>query len=51
MFCSIVLSHSLAALWTEACKVPLSMEFSRQASWSGLPFPIPVLLESSKIIP
>ena len=24
---------------TEACQVPLSMEFSRQEYWSGLPFP------------
>ena len=27
--------------WTIACKAPLSMEFSRQESWSGLPFPTP----------
>ena len=24
---------------TVACKAPLSMEFSRQEHWSGLPFP------------
>ena len=28
-------------LWTVACQVPLSMEFSRQEYWSGLPFPSP----------
>ena len=28
-----------ATLWTVACQVPLSMEFSRQKYWSGLPFP------------
>ena len=28
--------------WTEACLAPLSMEFSRQEYWSGLPFPSPV---------
>ena len=28
--------------WTVACQAPLSMEFSRQAHWSGLPFPSPV---------
>ena len=28
-------------LWTVACKAPLSMEFSRQEYWSGLPFPSP----------
>ena len=27
--------------WTVACQAPLSMEFSRQESWSGLPFPSP----------
>ena len=25
--------------WTVACQAPLSMEFSRQQYWSGLPFP------------
>ena len=27
--------------WTIACKTPLSMEFSRQKYWHGLPFPSP----------
>ena len=27
--------------WTTACQAPLSMEFSRQEHWSGLPFPSP----------
>ena len=27
--------------WTIACQDPLSMEFSRQEFWSGLPFPSP----------
>ena len=27
--------------WTVAYQVPLSMEFSRQEYWSGLPFPSP----------
>ena len=26
-------------LWTVACQAPLSMEFSRQEYWSGVPFP------------
>ena len=30
-----------ATPWTVAHKAPLSMEFSRQEYWSGLPFPIP----------
>ena len=29
------------ALWTVACKAPLSMEFSKQEHWSGLPFSPP----------
>ena len=28
-----------ATPWTVACKAPLSMGFSRQGYWSGLPFP------------
>ena len=31
----------LATLWTLACQVPLSMGFSRQEYWSGLPCPSP----------
>ena len=27
--------------WTVACHAPLSMEFSRQENWSGLPCPPP----------
>ena len=27
--------------WTIACQAPLSMGFSRQEYWSGLPFPSP----------
>ena len=30
-----------AAPWSVACQPPLSMEFSRQEYWSGLPFPTP----------
>ena len=29
-------------LWTVACQVHLSMEFSRQEYWNGLPVPPPV---------
>ena len=38
-----LLSHVLlfATLWTVACQAPLSMGFSRQEYWSGLPFPSP----------
>ena len=30
-----------ATQWTVACQSPLSMGFSRQEYWSGLPFPTP----------
>ena len=30
-----------STLWTVAHQAPLSMEFSRQESWSGLPLPSP----------
>ena len=28
-------------LWTVVCQAPLSMEFSRQEYWNGLPYPPP----------
>ena len=36
-----ILSHVqlFATPWTVACEAPLSMEFSRQEYWRGLPFP------------
>ena len=37
--------------WTVACQAPLSMEFSRQESWSGLPFPSPEDLSDPGIEP
>ena len=32
------LCPALKIPWTVACQAPLSMEFSRQEYWSGLPF-------------
>ena len=32
---------TLATPWTVACQAPLSMEFSRQQHWSGLPLSSP----------
>ena len=32
---------TLCDLWTVAYQAPLSMGFSRQEYWSGLPFPSP----------
>ena len=37
--------------WTVAYKAPLSMEFSRQEYWNGLPFPSPGDLPDSGIEP
>ena len=36
--CHVQLSE---APWAVACQAPLSMRFSRQEYWSGLPFPPP----------
>ena len=35
------LCPTLCEPWTVACQAPLSMGFSRQEYWSGLPFPPP----------
>ena len=37
-FCHVQLYMTL---WTAAYQTPLSMRFSRQEYWSGLPFPSP----------
>ena len=37
--------------WTIACQCPLSMKFSRQEYWSGLPFPTPGDLLDPRIEP
>ena len=41
----------LATPWTVACQVPLSMQFSRQEYWSGLPFHSPGDLPNPGIKP
>ena len=50
-----VKSHSrvriFATPWTVAYQAPLSMGFSRQLSWSGLPFPSPEDLPNPGIKP
>ena len=46
--CSVQL---FATPWTVARQVPLSMEFSRQEYWSGLPFPSPGNLPDPGIEP
>ena len=42
---------SFVTPWTVAHQVPLSMEFSRQEYWSGLPFPSPGDLPDSRMEP
>ena len=54
--CVCMLSHSghvqlFVTLWIVARQAPLSMGFSRQAYWSGLPFPTPADLPDPGIEP
>ena len=44
-------SPTLVTPWTVACQAPLSMGFSRQEYWSGLPFPSPGDLPNPGIEP
>ena len=46
-----VRSNSLRPPWTAAYQVPLSMEFSRQECWSGLPFTSPGALPNPRVKP
>ena len=41
----------IAALWTVTCQVPLSVGFSRQENWGGLPSPSPGDLPDTGIEP
>ena len=45
------LCPTLATPWTVACQDPLSVGFSRQEYWSGLPFPSPGDLHDPGIEP
>ena len=45
------LCPTLCTPWTVACQAHLSMEFSRQEYWSGLPFPTPEDLPKPRIEP
>ena len=62
IFCFIYISHwdevkslshvwLFATPWTVACQVPLSMGFSREGYWSGLPFTSPGDLPNPGIEP
>ena len=44
-------SYLFVTSWTVARQAPLSMGFSRQEYWSGLPFPFPGDLPDSRIEP
>ena len=48
--CSVALVMSVT-LWAVACQAPLSMGFSRQEHWSGLPCPPPGDLPDPRIKP
>ena len=39
--CASCFIHLFVTPWTIALQAPLTMEFSRQEYWSGLPFPTP----------
>ena len=45
----MLVARLFATSWTAAHQSPLSMEFSRQEYWSGLPFPSPGDLPNSGI--
>ena len=49
--CSCLAAQSFATPWTEFCQAPLSMEFSRQEYWSGLPLPSPRELSNPRTEP
>ena len=51
--CVQLLSHVwlFGTLWTVACQAPLSLGFSRQEYWSGLPCPSPGDLSDAEIKP
>ena len=48
---SCLVMSNFVALWTVAHQAPLSMGFSRQGYWSGLPFPTPGDLPDPRIEP
>ena len=51
LLCHSVVCPLCVTPWTVACQAPLSMEFSRQKYWSGLPFPSPGILPYPRITP
>ena len=51
LLCLFSCVQLFVTLWTVALQAPLSMEFSRQEYWSGLPFPSPGYLPNPGIKP
>ena len=51
MHAKLLQSRLSATLWTIACQAPLSMGFSRQEYWGGLPCPPPGDLPNPGIEP
>ena len=54
VLCSVWLLNHVGLFvtpWTVDCQAPLSMEFSRQEYWSGLPCPLPGDLPNPGIKP
>ena len=49
--CMLSRVQLLVTLWTEAFQAPLSMEFSGQEYWSGVPFSSPGTLPNLGIEP
>ena len=49
MCCVLSCVQFFAIPWTVAHQAPLSMEFSRQGYWSGVPFPSPGNLPDPEI--
>jgi len=43
--------YSFVIPWTVARQASVSMGFSRQENWSGLPFPLPGDLPNPEILP
>ena len=50
-FCMVGRIGLFVTLWTLAHQAPLSMGFSRQKYWNGLPFPLPgdLLIQESNL--
>ena len=50
-FCGLLVVQLCETLWTVVCQAPLSMAFSRQEYWIGLPCPPPGDLPNPGIKP